>query len=293
MKKHPSNSIYDNSIVFIGPIGVGKTLISRKLESVLGLPVVSTDLLRHCPHQIKDIEKRKAEIESERKYLKLKISACSSEREKSALQKQLYDLNAEYDCRNRQIEMRLFLGDTINYEDMGYDERVANNLLQNFGEIAWHFYQKKFEFLLLKNVINALPSPCILDLGGGMSISLENDYKKLYTIIKSIDRNFAQKHLSPHPVKFREIKELLKPFKSIIYLKLPFDYKDQNSKSSKTSLNAPFISSGQYNEICTHTINTNNLFENDEISNQVLSEIVALDSFSTPKANKKSDDISL
>ena len=86
--------------------------------------------------------------------------------------------------------------------------------------------------MLLKKVLESLPSPCILDLGGGMTISLVKDYKKLYTLIRSINRNFAQKHLSPHPVKFMEIKELLKPFKNIIYLKLPFDYKDQNSKST-------------------------------------------------------------
>lgn len=285
MNQINKEEIYNKSVVFIGPMGAGKTLISRELENVLDLPVVSTDLLRHCPHDIKQIEERKKEIDVERNYLKLKISSCIDEKEKKELKQKLYDLNAEFECRNRQIEMRNFLGDIKNYDDMGFDERVTVYLRKNFGEDAWHFYQKRFENALLEEVVNALPSPCILDLGGGMTISLDDDYKKLYSLFSSIDKNLTEKHLC-NDLHFSKIKTILKPFKQIIYLKLPENYKSQKTRARETPLNDIFISSGQYEEIATKTISVEGLIENGKINQTKLDSII---SKTIEAPNKKKD----
>lgn len=285
MNKINKEEIYNRSIIFTGPMGAGKTLISRELENVLNLPVVSTDLLRHCPHDIKQIEERKKEIDVERNYLKLKISSCADEKEKRELKQKLYDLNAEFECRNRQIEMRNFLGDIKNYDDMGFDERATVYLRENFGEVAWHFYQKKFENALLEEIVNALPSPCILDLGGGMTISLDDDYKKLYSLFSSIDKNLTEKHLCKD-LHFNKIKTILKPFKNITYLKLPDNYKSQKTRASETHLNDIFISTGQYDKVATKTISVEGLIENGKINQTKLDSII---SKTIEVPNKKKD----
>ena len=50
-------NIKDKTIILIGPVGVGKSTISRELGRVLNLPVINVDLLRHCPKTLDQIRR--------------------------------------------------------------------------------------------------------------------------------------------------------------------------------------------------------------------------------------------
>ena len=127
------------SIVLNGPVGSGKSLLARELSSRLGYPIVSTDMLRHL-------------VTSE-------------------------NLESHHPDYLRQL--REFLPNVRNYSQMGFKPKVSAYIEKKFGKTAWHFYQKQFETLLLKEIVENIECPVILDLGGGMGISLDENYKKL------------------------------------------------------------------------------------------------------------------
>ena len=68
---------------------------------------------------------------------------------------------------------------------------------------------------------------------------------------------------------------MFKPFKNVIALELPLDYKkDADSKASKDPLNDAYISSKQYDELATKKINTSGLFKDNRLDDRALNSIV-------------------
>lgn len=137
----------------------------------------------------------------------------------------------------KQKELRKMFPNLPNYHEMGFKENVSNFLKDNFGMVAWHFYQKQFEIQLLKEVMKQVENPCIFDLGGGLPISLERDYILLDKRFRKINKEIYLKNFNLNLISFGNIKSILQSFKNVIYLRLPQDYKKIMERAGKDQLN--------------------------------------------------------
>lgn len=218
--------IFEKSIILNGPIGSGKSLLSRILARKLGYPVISTDAFRHLPSK---------------KYFQNKA---------------FEDLNEEEKAFYR---LRQLLPNVPNYSEMGFNQKVDEIIYKNFGIVAWHFYQKQFETKLLSEIFSQLQTPSIIDLGGGMGISLDRDYEYLKDKVfelspESFDKYFPLKEY----IGFSKIKKLLGDFKNVVYLELPNNYHDYMEKA-RNVLNPIFMSTKQYKMTATQSVSVKNL----------------------------------
>ena len=218
--------ILEKSIILNGPIGSGKSLLSRILAKKLGYPVISTDAFRHLPSK---------------KYFQNKA---------------IEDLNEEEKAFYR---LRQLLPNVPNYSEMGFNQKVDEIIYKNFGIVAWHFYQKQFETKLLSEIFSQLQPPSIIDLGGGMGISLDRDYEylkdKAFELSpESFDKYFPLKEY----IGFSKIKKLLGAFKNVVYLELPNNYHDYMDKA-RNILNPIFLSTNQYKMTATQSVSVKNL----------------------------------
>lgn len=253
--------LYDKCIVIVGPVGVGKSLISRELANKLNVPYITTDFFRHLPHldQLQD--------------------ALSHELDPEKRKKLVFDINT----RKKMPQLP-------NYEDLGFNGDVSNYCRDNFGLVAWHFYQKQFEIKLLQAITEQIHEPCVIDLGGGMPICLDDQYKTLSIMFMMKNKELFQKHFNLKQVNFRSIKKALSPFKNIVELCLPNNYKKIMEKAGQDSLNDIFIESGQYHKIAKTSVSTAGLIQGKtDISLTTLNEITneIIEKCNTSKTKRK------
>ncbi len=269
-----NKKVYENSIVLIGPVGAGKSLLSSKLGEKTGMPVITTDLLRHCPKNLEEIEARKVGL-LERIN---KLENSKSFKSQSGLQAEINSLKNECWVCDRQIEMRTLLPNVPNYKDLGFDSRISN-YARELGIVEWHFYQKQFENQLLKSVVSNLKTPAIIDMGGGMAISLDEEYEDIAYDLKTFNPVMFQRYVDMSNIGFNHIKEALAPFKNVVELVLPEEYKESMEKASLDKLNDKFIKSGQYAMLATKHVSVEGLISevdyNAERANQIVDEISA------------------
>lgn len=255
----------EESIVLIGPIGAGKSLISSELSRRNNLPVITADIMRNCPKTIEEIKKQQIRIREDIEYWEKELISCQDSKKEEIKAKINKLKNDEWVC-DRQIEMRTLLPNLPNYNDLGYDEQISNFLRDKFGIVAWHFYQKQFENQLLQALTQQIDFACIIDMGGGMSISLDDEYLKLDKQFREIDEKLYIQHIDLTKVGFKHIQEALKPFKNIVELELPQNYETSMKKAGgNLEINNLLIKSGQNHELATQTINVAGLIDGDTI----------------------------
>lgn len=229
-----SQEIRHKSIIINGPIGSGKGVISKTLAKKLNMPVISVDLFRFLP---------------EKEYFINKGFENLTDKEKALL------------------EYRKLLPDLPNYNQLGYNEKFDCMIAKQFGLVAWHFYQKQFETKLLTELFQQLRSPSIIDLGGGMGISLDKDYERFAEKARNLDENLFNKCFPlKRYVGFDRIKDLLSQFDNVVYLQLPSNYQDYMEKAASDRLNPVFISTGQYQETATQTVSVRNLIYANQVN---------------------------
>lgn len=237
------------SIVLNGAAGSGKSLLARELSKTLGYPVISTDTFRHLPSQKywNDFDL----LPQERKKLEL-------EKLRNAFFNGSTPLHI---VENELKKMRESLPNVRNYEQMGFDPNVSQIIDRQFGKVAWHFYQKQFETALFEEIVENITTPVVLDLGGGMGISLDKDYKKLEEMARNVDeKKFKAIFPMRAEIGFDKIKSLLDNFPNVVYLELPNDF-FHLQKASKDPLNKIFLSTHQYEETATQTVKAEMLFD--------------------------------
>ena len=232
------------------------------------------DALRHCPSNVDDIIRYKKFCESKIEKLKHDFQNEKNEEAKDKLRHEIDHFNTDIWTCSRRIEMRNLLPNVPNYEELGFKRDVSNYLLDNYGSIAWHFYQKQFENALLKSVVEQLQEPVILDLGGGMAISLEKDYEILDKKFRELNPKLYNENFNLHMIGFKHIKKALKPFKNVIYLSLPDNYLELKSRARKDNLNEIFISTGQYNELASKIVDTTGLLGKTSFDEDILNKIL-------------------
>ena len=260
-KKLKPKDVYQEVIFLIGPVGAGKSLISSELGKRNNLPVITMDMMRHCPKSSEDILNELDKISNEIKKCETQLKSNPDKETKRKL-KSLY--NDKWICE-RRYEMRKLLPNLPNYEELGFNGEVSNFIRDKFGIVGWHFYQKQFENQMLQALTQQLDFACIVDMGGGMSISLDEEYSKLDKQFRQLDEDLYLKHFDLTKVGFAFIQESLSPFKNIVELQLPKDY-SMFERESKDELNATFISSGQNHQLATMTVNVGDIIKDNHIN---------------------------
>jgi len=289
-KQSEKSQVLNKSIILVGPVGVGKSLISDKYSQLSGLPVITTDMMRFCDRNIENIKKEQHIYIDEIAKLESEIINCSDQNQKEQLKAKQRDLrNKEWVCR-RQIEMRKLFPNLPNYDDMGYNESVSQYLRENFGQIGWHYYQKQFENQLLTAILEQASTPCIFDMGGGMTISLDKDYAILDKKFRELNEDIYLKYFNLDQIGFQHIDRALEPFKNVISLQLPANYKSNMQKAGNDELNPLFISTGQYDNIAKYHIDTTGLIQdstpNIEKISHILQQIQEISSSPIPDREK-------
>ena len=253
--------LYDKCIVIVGPIGSGKSITSREIARKLNIPYITSDFYRHLPHldQLQDALSREVDLGKRKKLV--------------------------FDIKKREKMPNL-----PNYEDMGFNGDVSNYCRDHFGLVAWHFYQKQFEIKLLKAITEQIKEPCVIDLGGGMPICLDDQYKTLSVMFMMKNKELFKKYFDMKNVSFKTIKKTLAPFKNVVELQLPANYKAIMEKAGRDGLNDVFIESGQYHKVAKRSISTASLIQGktdislttlDEITNEIITKCT------TPSAKRK------
>lgn len=244
----------EESIVLIGPIGVGKSLISSELSKRNNLPVITTDIMRHCPKTIEEIKRQKVKIGQDIETLKGELDKIEDLKQRENIEAKLRKLrNDDWVC-DRQIQMRTLLPNLPNYDDLGCDIETSKFLRKNFGLLACHYYEKQFENQLLQALSQQIDFACIIDMGGCMSISLDDEYAKLDKKFREIDEQLYLKHFDLTKYGFSLVEEAIMPFKNIVELQLPENYKKTMQRAGDSELNDLIIQSGQNNQLATRSI---------------------------------------
>ena len=244
----------EESIVLIGPIGAGKSLLSSELSKRNNLPVITTDIMRHCPRTIEEIRKQQARVRQDIEYWKNKFASSEDLKQQEEIRLKINKLkNDEWVC-DRQIQMRTLLPNLPNYDDLGCDTETSNFLRKKFGLLACHYYEKQFENQLLQALSQQIDFACIVDMGGCMSISLDEEYAKLDKQFREIDEQLYLKHFDLTKYSFPLVEKAIRPFQNIVELQLPEDYKTTMQRAGDSIMNDYIIKSGQNHQLATRTI---------------------------------------
>lgn len=236
MQDKTKKDFLEKSIVMNGPVGSGKSLLSSQLSKMTGMPVISADLCRHLP----SIEK-------------LNSTDISS-------------LNpTELSRFQQQSELRKILPNLETYSTWGFRKAISCKMREKYGPVAWHFYQKQFETRLFLELVEKLNQPVILDLGGGMGISMDKHYNFLETIAKKKNPEMFEKIF---PLKdfigFDKIKKIMEKFENVVCLQLPSNYKSYMDKAKNEPLNFFTMSTGQYQQTATIPVDVSYLYNKNK-----------------------------
>ena len=237
---------YKNSIVLIGSVGAGKSLVSRALAAKLGLQVITTDEFRHLP-KMDEILKTLSDP-----YLPPRIK----------------------DEYIRYQHLRSKYPSIRNYSDFGFNPESSKYLERNFGKIAWHYYQKQFENLLIQDICANIQGAVILDTGGGMPISLDQEYAELRNKFENINSSLFHREFKHIDMISKAItSDIYSKFEHIVYLKMPDSIIDRSDRAQDDYIGKKFIESGDYDKIATDVVDTTGLYVDGKPQHNVLDTI--------------------
>ncbi len=284
MAKKASTPISKQHIVLCGPMGVGKSIISRPLAAATGLPVYSLDRLRYLPH-LNIINEELATIEQEIAQADLDYV---QERDIKAAGRVLADKKSckeDKEIWESQKALREdpCIGDLLqNYDEMGYNFRTSCRLMEIAKanginkNIAWHYYQNSFEIMLIKNFIANLDRKAIIDFGGNMPIVLAEECLAFEKILEGMGQE-GEALLAEMPMRardmIREKEKMMGLFdkSKIVSLHLAPTYNepvidgepnpDFNNKAAKSNLNPYFVESGQFDAIAGVVVETQGMVQ--------------------------------
>ena len=254
--------VREKSILIMGSIGVGKTLIANSLHETTGLPVVDFELLKQCPKNPTMLLARIATLEY---YIDKFVAQTKGKtpNDDPGLFKRIDNLVKEEKKCEAQIELRKILPRVTNYENLGYNPNMASILRSKFGELTWHLYEKQYETEVLEDVLRTAKIPIILDMSASTPISLVEPYAGV--IQDLFRRPFISSNCNLRKISFGLIEKVIEPYSNVIYLKvnsspqLPKSHLSFNEKL----LRADF----QYERLATMTLEVDGLRTGDRSYN--------------------------
>ena len=236
---------YDNSIVLIGPVGVGKSYVASELSRQTGI--------RHFPIDTF------VNLGSQREIVR-ELNGPSLSRE---------DRERLRFC----LQLREQFPNVPNFKDLGYSPKLERYLHRHFGSTAVSLYRKQFEIALLQSACENARGPVIFDMGAGFAEC--NDEMYLFYLKRHpILATFLKMHCPRiKDMGFDQMKSIFKQFQNVVYLKLP----DDNSKwSARASRNFRGFGTWdkQFTELATTIVSTEGLYENGKPTNEFNQEFM-------------------
>lgn len=270
----------EKSIVLVGPIGVGKSIVAEELAKQTGLPHIWADTFRECPKDLKEIQSIVELYKNRIENLEKQIAECSDDERKKNYLIELDEYKRYLWRENNFLEQRRLLPDLPNYFDFGFDPRVANYFKNMFGVGAWHMYHKQFENMLLEEIVKRIDFPCILDLGGGMGACPEKVYHETLQNIESCKTKFLTKeklnsYLNLDKIKFSIIENSLKDFGMVVELVNSGKTSSQKMQNEK-ELNDILSCSKDYDRLANYKVDTAKMFDkNCNLNEKVVKELAS------------------
>lgn len=238
---------YNSSVVLVGGLGAGKSLIARTLSKKHNVDYITVDEFRHLP-SLKEIKQvlgnpntppRKHDEFLHYKHLREKYPTIK------------------------------------NYDDFGFKMNVAEYLRHNFGIVAWHYYVKAFENMLIEDICQKVNGTIILDTGAGFAVSLDDHYERLKQKFESLDKKLFYKEFNHLEYVGKDVTyNLFKPFKHVYYITIPEDKMLRSEKAQEDSFNKYTLHSGDYERVSTSTIDATGLFSTNPYNDSALHGVV-------------------
>lgn len=238
---------YKKSIVLVGGVGAGKSLVGRAISRKTGLEIITADEFRHLP-TMKEIN--------------------------SVLQED----NLSPRKRDEYIRFKYLrekYPDIKNYSQFGFKFEVSQFLEKNFGKVAWHYYQKQFENLLVQDICDKVSGAIVLDTGGGMPISLDREYDNLRAKFESIDSTLFHREFTHLDMVSKDVTHnIYFKFENVVYLKFAEDIMYRSRRAQGDFIGSKFVESKDYEAVSTITVDTTGLYVSGNPNFAVLDNIV-------------------
>ena len=171
-----------------------------------------------------------------------------------------------------EIRLRKLLPNLPNYIDLGFRPEVQRNM-ESHGHIGWFFYHKQFETMLLEQLLEQLPCAAIIDLGGGVPISLDRDFAKLGAELENRNPTAFARDFNMKKIGFKKLQRIFKPFRNIVFLQLP-ENEPVFKEAREDENNRKMLSTGQYQKTATKTIVVENIKDNGKTNQKKLDNMV-------------------
>lgn len=255
-EKQHQNAL-EQSVVLVGPSDVGKSVLGRHFAKKYGLVYIDMQEILRCR---KSIDRIQADIDF--------YKVCSRQTKKEC-RNSLARRYAAYTRIERQnLEFRLNFPNVSNLEDLNYKNGELSYQLKKingFDDICSAVYMKKYENIILKQIVEQMQVPCVLDTTTELPVNLNREYAKRFPIILNEYNNFKdttykslkdyltannltiEEALCPPTESFEDVYNTIHQIKNVVGLEYPIDH-----KIHYTPLQNALINSGHYEKMASN-----------------------------------------
>ncbi len=259
-EKQHQNAL-EQSVVLIGPSDVGKSVLGRHFAKKYGLVYIDMQEILRCRKSTNSIQ---ADID----FYKTCLRQTKKQNRNSLARR--YAAYARIERQN--LEFRLNFPNVFNLEDLNYKNGELLYQLKKingFDDICTAVYMKKYENIILKQIVAQMNVPCVLDTTTELPINLNREYAKMLPIILNEYNNFKdttyknlknyltennltiEEALCPPKESFDDIYNTIHQIKNVVRLEYP-----TNHKIHYNALQYALINSGQYEKMANKKIIT-------------------------------------
>ena len=250
-------SALEQSVVLIGPTDVGKSVFGRHFAKKYGLVYIDMQEILHCKKNIKSIE---ADIDLYKHYIHQTKNECRNS---------IARRYAGYARIERQnLEFRKNFPNVPNLADLNYKNGEVLYMLKQidgFDDICAATYMKKYENTILKEIIEQINTPCVLDTTTELPVNLNKEYaKRLPFVLAEFNKNAGTKYcalnkylqdnnlsiyklLEAPTESFEDIYNTIHQIKNVVRLEYPLGCNTKN-----TPLHNCLVKSGHYEKMAAN-----------------------------------------
>ncbi len=255
---------YENSVVLLGPKGVGKSLISSTLAEKLGIKmVVSTDFLRSILIMydfgvLRNFNDFKNQIEQRSKQERINPLALN---QKELIEIQKRDIDAYFKKVYGAAQVFFAFKQNKKFDDLLNKIRLIKQIKARNTWLSNNGYNFLMQYFLLELVEMYLSStrisePIVLDMGADLGVN--------YTLTQSEFMQFAPLLNENYESVINKQKNLIEKFKMRVMLVPGEDYFNNSNPKIYDADNKNFLNKiNDYIDYCNITVSANGLSYNN------------------------------
>lgn len=255
-----TKEILENSIIFIGPIGVGKSLLSSELAKVTGMDIVHLDELQEFAYAYS--HGIKLYFDPIRKFFQMKgiIKDSNLEPQNAALTKTQKRLQKAL-IQEKFVEYKLY--DSLIRGGFEGFIPVVEKVMERHTDTQVDYNRPTLSALLCDNIcgvelmlpiLQNLKKPIILDTGGPCFMDLSKYEKELTVDCKNSDEK------AEIISQIKAVKKFVSSFGTRVYLKPSDYYLESRPYIIDYPLNQLLLKLDTYSPIANVTITPSDLF---------------------------------